>query len=156
MAWRKSKGGLLVIICCLATSAHAEDRLSAGVGIGALYAGLGANIAMAGDRDFKFLAAGCVARINSRNACGAGIGWLRTDLFSGEPGKHALGLYAGPLTARWAAPGDLRTVYGPGITYSYFKNGTGNPGFQFGGMSGVSHQDGKTRVSVMLNLGYQF
>jgi len=56
--------------------------LSVGIGVGALYAGLGANVALASVSDFKSLALGCVALYengdgSSGNACGVGIvvGW---------------------------------------------------------------------------------
>lgn len=140
---------------------HGDDRVSVGLGIGAPYAGIGANIALASEKDFKFLAIGCVARYESSdgssgNACGVGIGWLRTDWVPTNSGKHAVGIYAGPVSARRPHSDDIDTVYGMGVNYTYFFRGPKNSGFQIGVTPVIGRKSGDTVGNIFMSLGYQF
>jgi len=135
---------------------------SLGVGFGTPYAGLGANLALAGTHDFKYLSAGCLAGTEHDDdwdlACGIGVGWMWTDLFAWRPNHQAIGVYLGPVgSQRDSGPdGKLHAVYGVGASYNYFFNGVGRPGALLGLTPVIDRRDGDTEASLMLNLGYQF
>lgn len=157
----------LIVGAVLASAACADDRVSIGIGAGPLNAGLGVNVAMTSDRDFKFFALGCIASYrhsngHSGNACGVGVGWLRTDWFSGVPSKHGLGAYIGPVAARRTINDDndgnedLVTRYGAAMSYVYFFSGAGKPGFHLGVAPAAYRVNGATKGDLLVQLGYQF
>lgn len=147
---------LAFVIALAATSASAQDRVSFGLGIGAPFAGLGVNLALAGKNEFKYLAGGCVAyeRSGSMNqsACGVGAGWLRTDLFDPTGDRHGLGLYLGPVSGEWENR-SLRAVYGGGLTYAYFTQGVSRSGLHPGATVAVGRENDKTQGYLILGLG---
>ncbi len=85
----------LVAMPVVAVAKDEDSKFSAGVGMGALYAGLGANVALVSDHDMKYLSAGCVAFGVSYGAtCGFGAGWIVTDLFNVDSNRHGWGMFA--------------------------------------------------------------
>ena len=150
----------LVLSQFLMGVALCDDKISIGIGVGAPYSGLGVNIALITDRDFKYVAVGCLAHYDgdggkSGNACGAGVGWLRSDWIATDSTKHALGIYLGPVTSRRYKE-EIRTEYGAGITYAYFLSGIEKPGLHLGLTPALYRDKGDTKGSIALHLGYQF
>ncbi|MBD3586723.1 hypothetical protein HHX48_13325 [Salinimonas sp. HHU 13199] len=62
------------------------SRISVGIGGGAMFSGLGANVAWTSPTDLKYVSAGCTAQ----KECGLGIGWIKTDLFDSTSNKHGM------------------------------------------------------------------
>jgi len=140
------------------------NDFSFGVGIGAAYSGLGANLALVSDRDMKYISAGCV-QYSSRygSTCGFGMGWIVTDLFNSESNKHGWGIYVTKAghesnfvfdgnTARF----NEEEYYGAGVSYTYFMNGINKPGLNFGISAHVTNAKYDEKVNGFLQVGYQF
>ena len=152
---------VVIAAISLAGTVTADDRLSVGIGVGSPYSGLGLNLSLVNEREFKFMSVGCMARYEgndgeSGNACGVGIGWLRSDWFSDAPSKHALGAYIGPVTGERPNANDIDVVYGVGAIYSYFISGSGRPGVQLGISPAIGRANGETEGVLLWHLGYQF
>ena len=146
----------------LATSpAYAAEDRSFGLGAGTMYSGLGVNYTYRGEGDMVFLGAGCVALGYSQlkgliAPCGVGAGWLDTHSV-GIKGKHGVGIYLGPVgLERTSGIDNYRVVYGMGIPYVYFFKSARQAGWNAGVTPAIGHWDGKTRIGVGLQLGYQF
>ena len=75
----------------------AADKSSFGLGVGALYNGLGGNFALITADDLKYVSVGCSeasdsSRHGTNVTCGVGVGWLMSDLLTKKNSKHGLGL----------------------------------------------------------------
>ena len=158
----RSKLIYLVILLLLASSkAYASEKdLSFGIGAGALYSGLGINIGVQGENDFRYIAAGCVAVGYSSvsgwiSACGVGVGWIWTDIFSKLSNKHGIGFYLGPVGSTRENL-DRETVYGAGITYDYFFKGINSSGWNLGVTPAIGRHNGDAKGYLLLQVGYQF
>ena len=82
------------------TAPLAADRTSFGLGLGALYNGLGVNIAFTDSKDLKFVAVGCSSwghssRDGTDVTCGVGVGWIMSDILTKKNNKHGIGLHLG-------------------------------------------------------------
>ncbi len=148
---------MLFVVAGMSAIVQADERLTFGLGIGAPYSGVGVNVGLVSPKDLKFLSLGHVGGSGSGNgAWGGGVGWIRTDLFSSQPGKHGIGLYLGQITTkRSVEPGkdDVRGAYGVGLVYSYFLSGMGQPGLVLGLTPAVAEGG---RYALWFQLGYQF
>src|SRR5665647_3099965 len=122
----KMKYKLIVPLVFLAVfgsaASFADNDVSFGAGVGALYSGLGVNTALRGDNYIGYVAAGCLGAMSSSSGwvvpCGIAAGWLRTDLLTKANNRHGIGLYAGPVGYQYN-----KTRYGVGFTYEYFMQG---------------------------------
>jgi len=140
----------------------AENNTSFGVGAGALYGGIGLNVGLRRENDFRYVAAGCIAFGYGDASgwilpCGVGAGWIWTDLLPTANDRHGLGFYLGPVGIRPDKYGyDDKARYGVGITYLYFFNGVNASGWNVGITPAVGKEDGDRTGSLLINAGYQF
>jgi hypothetical protein len=153
--------GLAVFMA--ASPCAAEEDLSFGFGMGALYAGLGANLGLRSDDGFAYVGAGCVSlAYGSRDGwalpCGVGAGWIRTDLFGSGDRRHGLGIYVGPIGAEDGDSDghDRATRYGLGLTYAHFFSGVTATGWSAGVTPAIGRWDGGIKGTLLINAGYQF
>ncbi len=157
----------LLLICLSyfnvkAEETTAENDISFGVGVGALYSGLGVNINKVDDGEMWYGSTGCVADVISGTICGVGFGWVTTNYWDVADDKHGLGLYLGVIdggsTINNNGGFDKDPYYGAALGYHYFMNGIDKAGMTFGAT--VTYADKKDSwkddVSFMLQIGYQF
>lgn len=138
----------------------ADSEVSFGVGIGALYSGIGVNAGLKNENDFKYIAAGCIGIGHSDNSgwilpCGIGAGWIWTGLLSKDDHRNGLGIYVGPVGInKGNTENKNKARYGLGITYVYFQNGIRANGWNFGITPAISEENGNNKGSLLLNVGY--
>jgi len=149
----------LVLGVFASSSTRAEGEMSVGVGAGALYSGIGANVGRRGEHTFGYLAAGCSVGYSSNQGwdvpCGAGAGWIWTDLLTKANNRHGLGIYVGPVSTK-GPTGDVKAVYGAGLTYVYFFGDGITKGWNLGITPTVGKKYGDYRAGLLINVGYQF
>ncbi|WP_027329270.1 hypothetical protein [Marinimicrobium agarilyticum] len=172
---RSRKFLLIFFVLGLSVPASSDDdrdtsRLSIGVGYGALFGGLGFNIAQVDENNYRYLSLGVISAYRSDYdgqkdsdiAYGVGIGLIRTDIILPDSGNHGLGLYAGAVGAdtRWEdAPRrkeSLVTRYGGGATYHYFAAGPKSQGLVVGISLLFSPASDENESNVLATLGYRF
>lgn len=152
---------LCTVMLLVSTQTYAaNNELSFGTGIGALYSGLGINISLRGESDFRFISAGCVELGYKTgpgwySACGGGAGWIWSNILSKESNKHGIGFYLGPVYSG-GSDIDPETVYGAGIPYVYFLRGIDEGGWNFGFTPALGRHNGDTKGYLLLQAGYQF
>jgi hypothetical protein len=154
-----SKVKILVAMMLLASVVNAEEsELSYGLGIGALYNGVGINIASPTKEDLKYVSLGCMdfsysSYVGFNTNCGLGIGYINTSII-GDSNKHGLGLH---LAVHEDDGGDSSTQVSLGVGYTYFLNQS-KIGWNFGltpiYIFGDSENDNK--VALLFDLGYEF
>ena len=149
---------VIIFMSFLFSSYHlqAEDSFSAGVGAGTKYSGLGANFSLLTATDMKYISAGCLS-YGSRSGltCGAGLGWITTDLLDEGSNNHGVGFYLGAIGSQSYQLNE-EAIYGAGLGYHYFFNGIDKSGVNIG-LSLAYGKDDKESVSgVMFEIGYQF
>lgn len=151
---------MLFIVGQSTYTVNAAEDLKVGLGLGALYSGVGTNVALTSDNDMKYASLGCLAYSSNYGAsCGVGLGWVKTGLINND-NKQGLGLYLG-IVGMEKEFDDLlnkkrNNVYGGGISYNYYLNGINNNGTVVG--VGYLYGSGKEEKinSVLLQVGYQF
>ncbi len=94
---RRSFIVLLLFVAGGVSTLSAADKTSFGLGVGALYNGLGGNLALIKADDLKYMSVGCSEFMSSSLdgtyvTCGVGVGWLRSDILTKKNSKHGLGL----------------------------------------------------------------
>jgi len=141
-----------------ASTIFAEDKVSFGIGSGALYNGLGANVSFMKESDLKYLSLGCIAIGYSSNNgvssnCGAGAGWMRSDILS-ENDKHGIGIHIGVTYNTHNDRNDTEVFIG--IPYLYFFKRMTAGGWNVGLTPIIGKHNGKAKGGLLLNLGYQF
>jgi hypothetical protein len=145
--------------------AIAEESLALGAGLGAMYSGLGINLALKSDNQIKYVSVGAVACHKNNNdptkcIVGIGVGLLRTDMFSSTNNHHGVGLYIGAVRAERRGYGgsidDFKAVYGAGISYTYFWNGINGRGMNIGLAPTMGFRGGRSIPGLFVQLGYQF
>jgi hypothetical protein len=147
---------LVAPLFALHFTTNAED-ISVGVGAGMSYSGLGAIVAYVSETDMKYVSAGCVSYSSSSGStCGAGIGWIKTDLFDSDSNKHGLGAYLGVVGVETAFLRDDKAVYGAGLGYHYFFNGIDKSGFNLGITVVAADTEDDDKFGLSLQAGYQF
>ncbi len=146
-----------VILVCLLLSgaALAKDGKTIGVGIGALYNGLGLSYGLQGLGTLKYVSLGCLSLSTSRSRgtesnCGLGAGFLRTDLGN----RHGLGVHLGATYNEHANLNSIEMFVAP--QYVYFFNGIDAPGFNLGASLYFGQYDGDFKIRPGLQVGYQF
>lgn len=148
-----------------AVETPSNNDLQFGVGLGAQYAGLGANVSFVSESDAKYIALGCVQFRPDYNdaTCGASIGYINTSWLSEASNKHGLGIHAGIIGSERTTPNiafikhQYDGLYGVGVGYTYFSNGINKQGFTLGASIHQALEDtnGHTH-SILFQLGYQF
>lgn len=156
---------LVLLLTMASVPALAQDTLSnhnysVGLGMGAPFSGLGANFALVSDTDMKYISAGC-SEYSSRLgwSCGAGAGWIVTNLFDAASNKHGLGVYiskAGQEEYYTESRIKQHDYYGAGLSYTYFMRGINKPGFTFGASIHASNAKREDKVGGFIQVGYQF
>ena len=148
---------ILTIIGMASTAVVAADRTSFGLGAGALYSGLGGNMALISADDLKFLAVGCSelskSTVDGTNlTCGIGAGWLRSDVVTKKNSKHGLGInLAIDYDQRHS-----RLEPAVRIPYVFFFRGIDRKGWNLGLAPLVRWDAEGTELGVMFQVGYQF
>ena len=149
---------------CFASEESQTKNYSAGLGLGAMYSGIGANIALVSKSDFKYISAGCTA-YGSANGyeCGFSVGWVTADLFDFETNNHGFGVYAGILGKENYASFENNkysyhedNYYGAGVSYTYFVNGIDQSGVTFGISIHATNAQYDGRFGSFFQIGYQF
>ena len=154
----------LLSLSCLATEENQTKNYSIGVGMGALYSGIGANFSLVSENDLKYISAGCTAYGSTNGAeCGVGIGWITTELFDFGNNKHGFGIYAGILGKENSYTYennqysfDENNYYGAGVSYTYFMSGINQSGLNFGVSLHATNADYDGKYGGFFQIGYQF
>jgi hypothetical protein len=149
---------------CFAEENSQTENYSIGIGMGAMYSGIGANVAVVSKNDFKYISAGCNAYSSANGSeCGFSIGWVTTDLFDFATNNHGFGIYAGMLgTERYATLKNNQysfqehNYYGAGASYTYFVNGINKSGVTFGISFHATNAEFEGKSGGFFQLGYQF
>jgi len=154
---RRSFVVFLLFVAGGVSTLSAADKTSFGLGVGALYNGLGGNLALIKADDFRFVSLGCSEFMSSsldgtNVTCGVGIGLLRSDILTKKNSKHGLGLnisldYDG-----------FESKLEPSIRlpYVFFFRGLDRRGWNLGVAPLVRWDADGTDLGVMLEVGYQF
>ena len=154
---RRSFIVFLLFVAGGVSTLSAADKTSFGLGVGALYNGLGGNLALIKADDMKYISVGCGEFMSSSIdgtyvTCGVGIGWLRSDILTKKNSKHGLGLnialdYDG-----------FESKFEPSIRlpYVFFFRGLDRRGWNLGVAPLVRWGADGTDLGVMLEVGYQF
>lgn len=150
--------GMLIASVFSVSISSAEERISFGLGAGALYNGLGANVGFMQASDLKYVSLGCISIAYSSNNgissnCGLGAGWMRSDILS-DNGKHGLGIHVGVTYNTHDDQDDVEVF--AGVPYVYFFRGMTTGGWYAGLTPTVGRHDGDIKGGLLINLGYQF
>ena len=145
-------------------ASESAQSTSFGLGLGAIYSGIGGNFALVSDTDMKYVSLGCTSySSDGKSSCGAGLGWIKTDLFNADSNKHGLGVYVGKVdedrrvkVVNGRLKFDEKDVYGLGLSYTYFASGINSPGFNIGVSVHKTNSDYDSGVSAFWQVGYQF
>jgi len=158
----------VISLNCFAEDNHQDKNYSIGLGLGAMYSGIGTNFSFVSESDLKYLSAGCV-EYSSRNgsSCGFGAGWIKTNLFGVNANKHGFGVYVS-LVGNETYTSDTTTsegveyyrhesdIYGAGVSYTYFMNGINKSGTTLGVSIHATNADFEDNYGVFFQVGYQF
>lgn len=150
--------GIMLAGFLFTATSVADDTVSFGLGTGALYNGLGANVSFMKESDLKYVSLGCIAIGYSSNNgtltnCGIGGGWVRSDILS-ENDKHGLGIHFGVTYNTTNDRDDIEVFVG--APYLYFFKGMANGGWNTGLTPIIVKYSGETKAGLLFNLGYQF
>jgi hypothetical protein len=154
----------LLSLSCLATEESQNKTYSIGVGMGAMYSGIGVNLALVSENDLKYISAGCTAYGSMSGAeCGLGIGWITTELFDFGNNNHGFGVYAGILGKENSYTyennqysNDENNFYGAGLSYTYFKSGINQSSLTLGLSIHATNADYDGNYGGFFQVGYQF
>ena len=158
----------LISLNCFSTDNNQDKAYSIGLGIGAMYSGIGTNLSFLSETDLKHLSAGCVEYSSrSGSTCGFGAGWIKTDLFGADSNKHGLGVYVSVVGhesyVSYTTTNDGvdyyehdNDVYGAGVSYTYFHNGINASGTTFGISLHATNADFEGNFGGFFQVGYQF
>lgn len=158
--------GMAVLVSAPVSAENAQVR--AALGGGNEYGGLGVQLARTSDYDRWSLGLGLAGYSDFYGAAyGAAFSYQRADLIGvrgGEPNRHALGVFIGPVGTEGEAEfrngfyetRDYKAVWGAGVNYHYYRRGINAPGWSVG--FGVGHGSGRHRdmTNVNIAVGYQF
>lgn len=146
-----------VFLLGVAQHSQADDQISIGVGIGPAYGGLGINVARIVTGNMHYGAIGCFAYSPDRSdtACGAAIGWISTNIFAPTMDKHGIGIHLGAVGSE-NTPTDITTVYGGGVTYTYFFRGLNSRGTNIGASIVAGEYQRGVKTELLIQVGHQF
>ncbi len=141
-----------------------EQEYSIGLGLGAMYSGIGANFSLVSKTDLKYISVGCTAYGSANGAeCGFAAGWVTTGLFDLEINNHGFGVYAGILGRESYVTFEdnnylyhENNYYGVGLSYNYFVNGIDKSGLTFGISIHTTNAKNDSRFGSFFQIGYQF
>jgi len=148
---------VFVLIAIATGSSSAADKTSFGLGAGALYNGLGGNLALIKADDLKYISVGCSEFMSSSIdgtdvTCGVGIGWLRSNILTRKNSKHGLGLNIALDYDQFHSKGEPSIR----LPYVFFFRGLDRRGWNLGVAPLVRWDADGTDLGVMLEVGYQF
>lgn len=158
----------LLSLSCLAEENNQNKNYSVGLGVGAMYSGIGANISFVSKNDLKYISAGCTEYSSVTGAsCGFGAGWIKTDLFNVDSNKHGFGVYVSSVGKEYSYSYTSTSngvdyhrhehnIYGVGVSYTYFMNGIDRSGTTLGLSVHATNADVKSRFNGFFQVGYQF
>jgi hypothetical protein len=158
----------LLSLNCFAEENDQDKSYSVGLGMGAMYSGIGANLSFVSENDLKYISAGCTEYSSITGAsCGFGAGWIKTDLFGANSNKHGIGIYATLVGKEKYASYTSTTdgteyythesnIYGAGVSYTYFMNGINKSGTTFGVSIHATNADFENSYGGFFQVGYQF
>lgn len=147
---------LLTLTLAISSQTFANDNFTFGVGLGSLYSGVGVNVGIQSKTDLKYLSVGCVSYSSlSGEACGGGIGWVKTDLFNSTNTKHGASVYLG-IVGSENDHFNNDPIYGLGLGYHYFFSGINQSGLNLGVTVVAGNEDDGIGVGSMFQVGYQF
>lgn len=146
-----------------------DGRISVGGGYGVLFGGIGVNIALVDDSNYRYASLGVISAYRSSDdgrkdsdvAYGVGLGWIKTDIIFPDSKKHGLGVYLGAVDAdsRWSGEPlrreSLHTRYGGGVNYHYFASGPEAKGLVVGA-SLLFSSASNNKSQILATLGYRF
>jgi len=151
-----TKSFLFPVALVISSSTLANENFTFGIGAGSLYSGLGVNAAIQSKTDLKYISIGCVSYSSIYGeTCGAGIGWVKTDIFDFQTPKHGASLYVGIVGDEYDNF-DRKAIYGVGLGYHYFFNGINNSGGNLGFTIVAGNENEGIGMGGMFQLGYQF
>jgi hypothetical protein len=147
----------LVLVAVLTSAPSAADRTSFGLGLGALYNGLGGNIALVKADDLKVFSLGCSeatsSSIDGTNlTCGVGFSWLRSDILTKKNSKHGLGVNVALDYDQFHS----KTEPVVRVPYIFFFKGIDRRGLNIGLAPFVRWEADGTEFGALLEIGYQF
>jgi hypothetical protein len=158
----------LISLNCFADENSPNKDYSIGLGLGAMYSGIGTNLSFVSEHDLKYISVGCISYTTYSGAtCGFGAGWIRTDLLGANSNKHGFGVYVS-LVGHESYTSDTTTtqgveyydhdrdIYGAGVSYTYFMNGINKSGTTFGVSVHVTNAEFEDRYGGFFQVGYQF
>jgi len=160
---------IAVLFAAFSISNTAVGDTTFGIGVGALYNGLGFNFGRTSEASLVYGSLGCMGASSSRSSsiagdvvsrdsgyetnCGLGLGYLNLSLLPGN--NHGLGLSIGYTYDTDDISGGSEYHVMPG--YHYFFNGIGRPGLNLGFGARVTRSDEDSAdTGLTFNLGYQF
>jgi len=147
---------LLALTLVVSSQTLANDNFTFGIGAGSFYSGIGVNAGIQSKTDLKYVSIGCVSYSSlNGEACGAGIGWVKTDLFSSTNNKHGTSVYLG-IVGSENTYFNNDPIYGLGLGYHYFFNGISNSGVNLGFTLVAGNENDGLDIGGMLQAGYQF
>ena len=154
----------LLSLSCFAAEDSKTKNYSVGLGMGAMYSGIGANISFVSKTDLKYVSAGCTEYSSSTGAsCGFGTGWITTELFNFDSNNHGFGIYGGALgkeKIHSIENGEYsyneENIYGVGLSYTYFINGIDKSGATLGISMHATNAESEGSYGGFLQIGYQF
>ena len=140
----------------ISSSVLANNKLTFGLGAGSFYSGIGINAGMQSATDIKYISVGCVSYSTIYGeTCGAGIGWVSTDIFDFQTPKHGASVYVGVIGSE-SNNYDRKAVYGGSLGYHYFFSGIADSGFNVGFSVTAGNTDDGMSIGSMFQVGYQF
>jgi hypothetical protein len=147
----------VVLVAGAVGSSSAADKTSFGLGVGALYNGLGGNFALIKADDLKYISVGCSEYMSSSIegnfvTCGVGVGWLRSDILTKKNSKHGLGLNIALDYDQFYSKVEPSIR----IPYVFFFKGLDRRGWNLGVAPFINWGQEETDLGVMLEVGYQF
>ncbi len=149
------KSSLLSIALAFSPQPLADNNYTLGLGVGAMYGGLGMNAGFQSDVDIKYVSAGIMQISGSSTTYGLGLGWITTDLFDFQSKNHGINLYVGAVGTERTFDGH-DPIYGGGLGYTYFFSGIDQSGFNIGFnlLTGKGSEESET--GAFIQAGYQF
>lgn len=151
-----TKSFLLALPLVVSSQILANDNFTFGIGAGSFYSGIGVNAGIKSKTDIKYISAGCVSYSSlNGEACGAGIGWVTTDLLSSTNNKHGTSVYLGIVGSENTYYNN-DPIYGLGLGYHYFFRGINNSGFNLGFTFVTGKDNDDLDIDGMFQVGYQF
>ena len=154
---RRTVFAFVMLIAVAVGSSLAADKTSFGVGAGALYNGLGGNLALIKADDLKYISVGCSEFSHSSSGgtdltCGVGLGWLRSDILTRKNSKHGLGLNIALDYDQFHSKAEPSIR----LPYVFFFRGLDRKGWNIGVAPLVRWDADGTELGVMLEVGFQF